>query len=88
MTAHGAETEGLTCREVIGILAEYLESALSQDRVGELEDHLAGCEACQAYLNTYQRTKTLTAEAERVAMPDEMKHRLRQFLLRMLSNDQ
>ncbi len=79
------ESEILTCREVVGLLADYLESALSQERVGELEAHLAGCEPCQAYLNTYRRTKTLTAEAGRVAMPEEMKLRLRQFLLRALS---
>ena len=88
MAAHDAESEILTCREVVGLLADYLESALSQERIGGLEEHLAGCEACQAYLNTYQRTKTLTAETGRVAMPDEMKHRLRQFLLRALSSAQ
>ena len=85
MAPYDAESEILTCREAIGLLADYLESALSQERVVELEEHLAGCEPCQAYLKTYQRTKTLTAETERVAMPDEMKHRLRQFLLRVLS---
>ena len=86
MTDHEPGTEGLTCREVVGLVADYLESALGQGRVGELEDHLAGCEACQAYLNTYRRTKALAAVAERVAMPEEMKDRLRQFLLRALSN--
>ena len=86
MTAYEPETEGLTCRDVVGLLADYLESALGQERIGELEEHLAGCEPCRAYLNTYQRTKALTAETERVAMPEEMKDRLRQFLLRALSN--
>ena len=84
MTAHESETEGLTCREVVGLLADYLESALSQELIDELEAHLAGCEPCRAYLNTYQRTKALTAEAERVAMPEEMRDRLRQFLWRAL----
>ena len=88
MAAHEAESEGLTCREAIGLLADYLETALSPERVRDLEAHLAGCEPCRAYLNTYQRTKTLTAETGRVAMPDEMKHRLRQFLLRALSSAQ
>jgi anti-sigma factor RsiW len=86
MTANEAEAEGLTCKDVIDLLADYLEAALSLERAGELEDHLAGCEPCQAYLNTYRRTKTLTAEAGRVAMPEEMKLRLRQFLLRALSS--
>ena len=86
MTAHAPETKGMICREVVDLLADYLESALGQELIGELEKHLAGCEPCRAYLNTYQRTKALTAETERVAMPEEMKDRLRQFLSRALSN--
>ena len=83
MTAH--EAEPMTCREVISLLADYLEFALSPDRVAELERHLAGCEPCQAYLNTYRRTRTLTAEFGHVDMPAEMKDRLRQFVIRALS---
>src|SRR6266851_98479 len=37
--------------------------------------------ACVAYLRTYRRTKDLTAQTERVEMPEEMKTRLRRFLL-------
>ena len=81
------EPESLTCREVIGLLADYLDFALSPERLGELERHLAGCDPCQAYLNTYRRTRSLTGQTERVAMPDEMRDRLRQFLLRVLSKE-
>ena len=84
MTATGAHSEGLTCRDAIGILADYLESALSPEALRELEEHFAGCEPCRVYLRTYQRTRALTAATERVAMPDEMKDRLRQYLLRAL----
>ena len=45
------------------------------------EAHLEGCEPCVAYLRTYRRTKDLTAQTERVGMPEEMKTRLRRFLL-------
>jgi len=87
MGARDADSVGLTCREAIGLLADYLESALSEEEIRELEEHLAGCRPCQAYLNTYRRTKDLTGKAERVAMPEEMKGRLRTFLLRALSSD-
>jgi len=87
MGARDADSGGLTCREAIGLLADYLESALSEEEIRELEEHLAGCGPCQAYLNTYRRTKDLTGKAERVAMPEEMKGRLRTFLLRALSSD-
>jgi anti-sigma factor RsiW len=87
MGARDADSVGLTCREAIGLLADYLESALSEEEIRELEEHLAGCGPCQAYLNTYRRTKDLTGKAERVVMPEEMKDRLRTFLLRALSGD-
>ena len=76
MTPHEAGKTDLTCREAIGLLADYLEAALTEAQLAELEAHLAGCEPCRAYLNTYRRTKTLTAQAERVEMPAEMRRRL------------
>jgi anti-sigma factor RsiW len=85
MTAHEAETKSWTCREAIGLLADYLEAALTQGQLAELEAHLAECEPCQAYLNTYHRTRALTAQAERVEMPAEMRRRLSEFLIRHLS---
>jgi len=53
-----------------------------------LEDHFKACDPCVAYLRTYRRTKELAARAGRVDMPEEMKDRLRQLLLKHLSSDQ
>ena len=80
-------SEPLTCRDVIGLLADYLESVFSQAQAERLEAHLAGCEPCRAYLSTYRRTRALTAETGRVAMPEEMKDRLRRILLEALAEE-
>ena len=48
--------------------------------MGALERHLRDCRPCLAYLETYRKTRSLAATAERVEMPPEMKTRLRQFL--------
>ncbi|HET9490266.1 MAG TPA: zf-HC2 domain-containing protein [Methylomirabilota bacterium] len=74
----------MTCRELIALLADYLEASLSPDAVAQLEGHLRDCAPCVAYLNTYRRTRDLAADVNRVAMPDEMKTRLRAFLLERL----
>jgi len=79
------EREALTCRKLIDLLADYLDSTLSQASVVELEDHLGKCAECQAYLNTYRSTKTLAAQAGSVEMPAEMRRRLSEFLVRHLS---
>ncbi len=78
---------GLTCEQVISLVGDYLESALTQEMVAELEAHLAECAPCVAYLRTYRRTKDLTAQTERVDMPEEMKARLRGFLQEKLSSE-
>jgi anti-sigma factor RsiW len=71
----------LTCQDVIGLLVNYLDQSLTPEVLAEFERHLGGCPACVAYLRTYQRTRELTGEATHVAMPEEMKVRLRAFLL-------
>ncbi len=77
----------MTCKDVIGLLADYLEATLTEAQVAELEDHLRACDPCVAYLRTYRRTKELAARAERVEMPAEMMDRLRHFLVRRLSSE-
>ena len=76
----GPRGADLTCEQAIGLMADYLESALTQV-IAELEAHLEGGEPCVAYLRTYRRTKDLTAQTERVEMPEETTIRLRRFLL-------
>ncbi len=76
--------EGLTCRDVIGLITDYLEATLTEEQIAEFEAHLDGCDACQAYRNTYRRTMELTARSEHVEMPVEMRRRLHDFLLRQL----
>jgi anti-sigma factor RsiW len=74
----------MTCQETIALLADYLEVALGAEILGELEAHLRDCPPCQAYLNTYRRTRDLAARVNRVEMPVEMQERLRAFLLARL----
>ena len=74
----------MTCRDAIAVMADYLESALSPELVEKLEEHLRDCAPCRAYLATYRKTKSVAADAGRVEMPEEMKTRLREFLLAQL----
>jgi hypothetical protein len=74
----------MTCEELIGLLADYLEDALGPEEIDDLETHLADCQPCRAYLATYRRTIGLGAAAGRLEMPVEMKQRLRAFLLSRL----
>jgi anti-sigma factor RsiW len=74
----------LTCRDVIGLLLEYLEETLTPDVLAAFDQHLERCPACVAYLHTYRKTRELAGEVARVPMPEEMKARLHEFLLAQL----
>jgi anti-sigma factor RsiW len=76
----------VTCKEVVlNYLSDYLDELLSPGLVKELEQHLAGCPCCVAYLNTYKRTRELVGETMRVQMPEEMRVILRDFVVARLT---
>jgi anti-sigma factor RsiW len=75
----------MTCRDAIAILGDFLAGELGPAARARLALHLAGCRPCRAYLRTYRKTVRLTRRGAAVEMPDEMKRRLRAFLLETLS---
>jgi len=82
----GASGAPLTCRDLIGLLLDYLEATLDEDTVSLFERHLVDCPPCRAYLRTYDRSRRLVGETERVEMPVEMRDRLRDLLLGRLDS--
>lgn len=75
----------LTCKELIlNHLGEYLDGTLSPEIVEDFERHLARCPSCVAYLNTYKRTQEFTRRRGSAVMSEDMKARLREFLLARL----
>jgi anti-sigma factor (TIGR02949 family) len=75
----------LSCENAIDLLLDFLEGVLDPDTVAELERHLAGCPPCVAYLRTYRQTPAVAREAAREPMPEDLKARLRAFLVARLS---
>jgi len=76
----------LTCRDLIALLLDYLEATLDEDTVALFERHLRDCAPCRAYLRTYDWSRRLVGEVERVDMPVEMRDRLRDLLLGRLDS--
>jgi len=75
----------ITCKRLIEeFLADYLDGTLGPDQIGELEQHLAACPPCVAYLNTYRKTPELV-QKEAADMPPEMEAILRKFILDRIS---
>jgi len=67
------EIEQLSCREVVELVTDYLEGALSPDERARFEEHVARCGGCTVYVEQIRATiellgrvpeGTLSAEAE------------------------
>jgi anti-sigma factor RsiW len=53
---------GLTCRELVELVSDYLEDALPATDRSRFEAHIAGCEHCAAYLRQMRDTLWLLGE--------------------------
>lgn len=67
----------LTCREMTGFLADYLDGTLLLAERGVFEQHLAECRDCVAYLRTYAETirlarETRDADALPAGVPEDL----------------
>ena len=47
---------GLTCREVVELVTDYLEGGLSRRDRRRFEAHIAACDGCTAYLDQMRLT--------------------------------
>ncbi|HEY2868983.1 MAG TPA: zf-HC2 domain-containing protein [Gaiellales bacterium] len=46
----------LVCREVVELVSDYLEGAMTLEERARFEEHLAMCEGCSAYLEQMRLT--------------------------------
>lgn len=47
----------MTCREVVELMTDYLEGALSERDRARFDAHIAGCDGCTAYLEQLRTTR-------------------------------
>ena len=70
-----SRSRGLVCQQVVELVTDYLEGALSPAEHRRFEAHLAGCPHCTEYLaqmrKTIELTGTLTADDLTPQMQDD-----------------
>ena len=57
-----------TCKDEVGIIADYLAGALKPPVVAAFERHLAQCPDCMAFLKTYNKTLQATKSFLRIPL--------------------
>ena len=50
------DTEALSCQELVELVTDYLEGALSPSDTARFERHISGCEHCTLYLEQLRAT--------------------------------
>ena len=71
------QSQEMRCQELVEVVSDYLEGALSAAEVVRFEAHLHGCDGCDAYLEQMRQTiealghlppESLSPEAERTLL--------------------
>lgn len=52
----------LSCRELVGLVTDYFEGALSPNDTARFDHHLSLCEACEVYLAQMRQTIAATGQ--------------------------
>ena len=67
------------CVSGVELLADYLEGLLPPDVRASLEQHVLGCERCQAFVASYQATPAILRAATDVVLPEELRKRMAEW---------
>ena len=66
----------IICRQFVEMATDYLEGAVPDEDLELVEEHLAMCDWCRAYLDQIETTSAALAEAAPSAPPDATLHAL------------
>jgi anti-sigma factor RsiW len=70
----------VVCRSGVELLNEYLEGLLPPELRAALDEHVAGCPRCAAFVNSYRNTPRILREATAATLSPNIEASLRAFL--------
>ena len=76
-----------TCQSGVELLIDYLEGVLEPDVRAALEQHVAGCPRCIAFVESYRRTPNVLRNATAVTLPPDLVRKLHELVRQRLRND-
>jgi anti-sigma factor RsiW len=66
----------LACIEVVEVVTDYLEGTMPARKRRLLEQHLTGCDGCEAYIEQMRRTIEVSGRLREEDVPPELEERL------------
>jgi anti-sigma factor RsiW len=77
----------LVCQQIVELVTDYLEGALSRSERRRFEAHLAGCEHCTEYLAQMRATIRLTGRLDVEDLTPAMREEFTALYRRWRSED-
>ena len=71
---------GKTCKEVTGLILNYLTGKLTPGLKREFIQHLRACPDCVSFLNTYKKTVAATGTIKPEEVPPKVRENVLAFL--------
>ena len=78
----------VTCATGVDRLMDYVEGVLPADVRAGIEQHVAQCPRCVAYIASYRETPRILRQATAAAMAAEQRQSLQAFLRTLRSDSQ
>jgi anti-sigma factor RsiW len=63
-------TTDISCRELVEVITDYLEGAMTQEQRARFEAHLDGCEGCTRVVEQFRTTVALTGRLREEHLSD------------------
>ena len=70
----------VACASGVEVLMDYLEGVLPPDVRADVDEHVAACERCTAFIAAYRETPRIVREATSFELPKELGDSLMAFL--------
>ena len=70
------DVEQLSCQELVELVTDYLEGALSAEDTARFEEHIGRCSGCAAYLEQIRQTIALTGRLTAESLSPEAEREL------------
>jgi len=68
-----------TCKEITGLILDYLNGTLSPSVKRDFERHLRICPDCVNFLNTYNKTVTVSGSIRSETIPAKVRENIVDF---------
>lgn len=66
----------MKCREMVELMTDYLEGALSAGDRARFEEHITGCDGCRSYLEQMRTTMRLLGRVPDEPIPEHLQEEL------------